>query len=55
MTISSTKDNRIKTVKNIIFKLSAVIFWLLMWQLAAVVVGKEILLPTPIAVIKRLF
>lgn len=55
MTISSTQDNGKNRLKSLIFRLLAAVFWLLVWQLAAVLVGKEILLPTPIAVIGRLF
>lgn len=33
----------------------AVLFWLLVWQAAALAIGQEILLVSPIAVIKRLF
>ena len=31
------------------------VFWLVVWQLAAMGVGQELLLPTPVAVIERLF
>lgn len=31
------------------------VFWLAVWQLAAMGVGQELLLPTPVAVIERLF
>ncbi len=34
--------------------LSAVAFWVILWQLASMAVGLEVLLPAPLAVLKRL-
>lgn len=42
-------------IKHTKIKWWAVLFWLLVWQAAALAIGQEILLVSPIAVIKRLF
>lgn len=47
-----TADKKLKSVK---IKWWAVLFWLLIWQAAAIAIGEEILLVSPIAVIGRLF
>jgi ABC-type nitrate/sulfonate/bicarbonate transport system, permease component len=38
--------------KNIIAKIFAVVFWILMWQMVSIWVGKEVLVASPLAVIK---
>lgn len=51
--ISIIKNN---IVKNKAFqKISALLFWLAVWQLGAWKVGKEVLLPAPLSVLKTLF
>lgn len=37
-----------------IFKLLAVLFWLGIWQIASMIVGKELILPGPLSVLKAL-
>lgn len=44
-----------KNSKKIIKKLLAVAFWILLWQVAYVVVAQEILIVSPVQVIVRLF
>lgn len=44
-----------KPMKSVKIKWWAVVFWLLVWQAAAAAIGQEILLVSPIAVIRRLF
>lgn len=51
MTVSTTQDKK----RNFIFKAAAVIFWLAVWQFAAMWLKKEILLVSPLAVIRTLF
>lgn len=41
--------------KKILFHSCAVLFWLTVWQVAAMLIGKEILLPSPVQVCGRLF
>lgn len=45
--ITSSKKNRK-------IKLWAVLFWLLVWEIASLWLGQEILLVSPVAVLKRL-
>lgn len=52
MTLSITKN---KTVNKIIKAVLVAAFWLLLWYFAALAVGKELLLPSPVAVLLRLF
>ncbi len=44
-----------KLFKNILTTLAVAVFWIFIWYLAALRVGKELLLPSPISVLKRLF
>ena len=44
-----------KKVKNVIIKVGAVLFWVLLWQILYLAVGQEILIVSPIATVKRLF
>ena len=44
-----------KLTKNIITTLAVAAFWIFIWYLAALRVGKELLLPSPISVLKSLF
>lgn len=50
MTPSISKDKLIK-----IRKFWPALIWLLLWQIVAIVIGSEIILASPISVIKRLF
>ncbi len=43
-----------KLIKSILSTLAVAAFWILIWYLAALQVGKELLLPTPFSVLKRL-
>lgn len=43
-----------KLIKNTLATIAVALFWLLIWHLAAMHIGKDILLPSPISVIKRL-
>lgn len=52
--ISTMQDNKQFTLNNKIEKVLAVAAALLLWQLAAVIIGEEILLVSPIKVISRL-
>ncbi|MCD7889001.1 MAG: ABC transporter permease subunit [Oscillospiraceae bacterium] len=47
MKTSTLRNNRVLRI------LLPTVFWLLVWQIAATVVGQELLIPTPIAVLKR--
>lgn len=44
----------IKARKNLITKVAALVFWLAVWELAAIKIGKELLVPAPISVLKSL-
>ncbi len=44
-----------KLFKSFISALAVAAFWILIWYLAALQVGKELLLPSPFLVLKRLF
>ena len=46
---------KIKEAKKIGFYAVSVAFWLFLWQLASVLVGRELFLPSPVRVIKVLF
>ena len=53
MTPSTTSRNRIGArIRNVVIPLA---FWLGVWQLAALWVGKQLLLPGPLAVAARLW
>lgn len=47
MKTSTLRNNRVLRI------LLPTVFWLAVWQIAASVVGQELLIPTPIAVLKR--
>lgn len=49
--MTSTTWDKIKTFMK---KLSAAVIWIAVWQLAAVLVGKELLLPKPLTVLEKL-
>lgn len=54
--ISTTQDKLDnKHTKRRIEKLVAVVIALLVWQVAAMLIGEHLLLVTPITVVKRLF
>ncbi len=42
------------TTQNKLIKLFSIAFWLIVWQVATVVIGEEIFLPSPLAVVKRM-
>lgn len=42
------------TTQNRLIKLLAVLFWLVVWQVASLIIGEEIFLPSPLAVLLRL-
>ena len=44
-----------KTLSKRISSLIAVLFWIVVWQLASMAVGKELILPGPISVLKSLW
>lgn len=44
-----------KLAKSFLCALAVATFWILIWYFAALRVGKELLLPSPISVLKRLF
>lgn len=46
---------RNKTVRRLLTALGVAVFWLVTWQLAAMAVGQELLLPTPLSVAARLW
>ena len=43
-----------KKLKKLIFPAAAVLLWLGIWWLVALLIGKPLLLPTPLAVVKKL-
>ena len=51
MTLSITRN---KTIHQIIKAVLVAAFWLLLWYIAAKAIGKELLLPSPLTVLKRL-
>ena len=51
MTLSITRN---KTINKIIKAVLVAAFWLLLWYIAAKAIGKELLLPSPLTVVKRL-
>jgi len=51
----TTSTTKIATHKKIIGIAVAAIFWIGLWQLAAIKVGKELLLPSPLSVLKSLY
>ena len=46
---------KIKGIKKIGFYALSIAFWLFLWQLTAILIGKELFLPSPVKVIKALF
>lgn len=50
----STINDKLKKGKKSNIRLWTVIFWLLIWQIASVLIGQEILLVSPVSVIVRL-
>lgn len=42
-------------IKNFIKRFIVIIFWLLVWQIASLIISEEILLASPLSVIKTLF
>ena len=48
------KDSTIKSKKDKVIHLWAFLFWLVVWHIASIVVGQEILLVSPVSVVKRL-
>ena len=42
-------------LKKLLVNVLVLVLWLAVWQIAAMLVGKEVILPTPIAVFKRFF
>ncbi len=44
-----------KLIKSILISTAVAIFWIFIWYLAALRIGKELLLPSPFSVMKRLF
>lgn len=56
MTISTIKSKFSKTITGrLLISSGVLLFWLFLWQLAAIYVGKAILLPAPFDVIVRIF
>ena len=47
------KSNHNKS--KIFLRLQVIVFWLIIWQLLAILVGKEVLFASPLHIIKRLF
>ena len=45
---------RISTISSKVVKAAAILFWLLVWHIAAVVIGERILLVSPVTVVARL-
>lgn len=48
------KGNEMQKGKSVLRAAGVLLFWLLLWQIGAAFVGKEILLPSPLAVFQRL-
>ena len=44
----------ISTTRNRLLKAGAIIFWLLAWEAASLIIGEELFLPSPLGVILRL-
>ncbi len=41
-------------VKRILYRLSIFIFWIIIWQIAYMIIGRDIFVPSPFSVFKRL-
>lgn len=50
----STENKRKKSLKMLLHPVAAAFFWILLWQLAALAVRSELILPSPIVTIKTL-
>ena len=46
---------KIKEIKKIGFHALSIAFWLFLWQLASVLIDRELFLPSPVSVLKALF
>lgn len=46
---------RAEQLKKAALRAAVAVFWLALWELAAFCVGKEVLLPTPVRTVERLF
>lgn len=55
MTTSTTRSKQGITSKKWQYTAAAVVFWLAVWQCAAFFVGKEVLIPAPLQVLRRLW
>lgn len=44
-----------KNPKKLLYGVLSLVFWIAVWQLAAIAVGREVILPAPFAVCKRFF
>lgn len=56
MTTSSTKNKFSETFTGkFLINTGVFLFWIIIWRIASAAVGKEILLPAPLAVVKRIF
>ena len=53
---SITRDNTIKgsRIKYYGIRILAVLFWIAVWQIASICLGQEILLASPVSVIRKL-
>lgn len=52
--MNSTTNDKNSLIKTYVIRALAVAFWILIWQLASVWLGQEILLASPVSVIKKL-
>ena len=44
-----------RKIKKLLCTVAVIVLWLAVWQICAMLVGKEVVLPTPMAVLKRFF
>ena len=49
-----SKDNKNTKVRKVILKALSALFWIALWALAAMTIGKELIVPSPFVVVKRL-
>ena len=52
MTVSIIKN---KTLRAVLIRLGVILFWLILWEAAALLLDRSLLLPTPFETAKRLF
>ena len=55
MTTSITQENKKKRISSAALKIAAVLFWFTVWYAASALLGSELLLPSPLSTLRKLF